>query len=56
MINEDAKEKVDDLIDVNYKITNAWELEFIDSVQGMDEFSEKQLEKIDELWRKHCGN
>lgn len=54
--NEEAKQKVDDLLKVNGSRFNNWELEFVDSLEYMTKFSELQLEKIEELWRKHCGN
>lgn len=54
--NDEAKQKVDDLVDVSYKITNAWANNFISDMQDMNKFSERQLDKIAELWEKYCGN
>lgn len=52
--NEEAKQKVDDLLKVNVSRFSTWELEFVDSLEDVTEFSDKQLEKIEELWSKYC--
>lgn len=52
--NEEAIEKVDDLIDKGVHCYDNWEMDFLTDQIDRTEFSDGQLEKIEELWRKHC--
>lgn len=54
--NQEAKQKVDDLIDLGMSNFSSWEIDFLTDQIDREEFTDGQLEKIEELWRKHCGN
>lgn len=54
MINEDAKEKVDDLANVPQEKLTSWAVDFIADMIDRNEFTENQLSKIDELHERYC--
>lgn len=52
--NEDAKAKIEDLIDMGMSNFSSWEIDFITDQIDREEFTEGQLIKIEELHDKHC--
>ena len=53
--NEEAKQKVEDLLDLGMSNFSSWEIDFISDQIDRTEFTEGQLDKIEELWEKHCN-
>ena len=53
--NEEAKQKVEDLIDMGMSNFTSWEIDFISDQIDREEFTDGQLSKIEELWEKHCA-
>lgn len=51
-------DELDDLLAVDGGLSD-WELEFVESVhdqvQDGRELTDRQIEKIGEIWDKHCG-
>lgn len=54
MVNEEAKEKVNDLVAVPQEKLTSWAVDFIADMIDRDEFTENQLNKIEELWNRYC--
>lgn len=53
--NEDAKQKIEDSLDDSVHKLSTWEANFLDDIQNWeDNYTENQLNKIEELHAKHC--
>lgn len=61
MIEQDkAVLKLQELLELPVHKLSTWETGFLGDMDGIADmglsFTEKQLEKIEEIWEKHCGN
>jgi hypothetical protein len=52
--NEDAKQKIDNLLDKGVDCYNNWEVDFLTDKIDKTEFTDNGLNKIEELWEEHC--
>lgn len=54
MINEELKEKVDDLANIPQEKLSTWEIDFISDMIDRNEFIGGQISKIEELHERYC--
>lgn len=50
-----TQEKIEELANYPASKFNTYELQSIENMEGQEEFSERQIDFIDELYNKHFG-